>query len=80
MSMVVIFMVLGIVCTVGFFLISAIMGAVCGVVVLVSMAFRPGPYSETRANFSYIFSGENSAENSPPPNVGKNQHFPRKKF
>jgi hypothetical protein len=32
------------------------------------------------ADFSYIFSGENSAENFSPKNVGKNQNFPRKKF
>jgi hypothetical protein len=34
----------------------------------------------TGADFSYIFSGENFAENFPPKNDGKKWNFPRKKF
>jgi hypothetical protein len=40
-----------------------------------------GHFSLTHgADFLHIFSGENSAENFPPKNVGKNWNFPRKKF
>jgi hypothetical protein len=51
---------------------------------IVSCALMPCRPGAPEADFSYIFSGENSGDNSaqnfPPKNVGKSWNFPRKKF